>query len=152
MISYGLIKILQLQFVLPEEVLNQTLGQLDGVTLTWAFLGYSSWLTVILGMAELIPGVLLLFNRTKLIGILLLFPVLTAVFLINQAYGFLFYMRVFTGGLLLLDIWLLFIYRQPFIWAISSLKQENAQYQKRELTINATFILLVVALILYFLT
>ena len=65
--AYGMIKILQIQFILPSEVYDYELRKLDGVTMAWAFLGFSSWFSILLGLFELIPGFLLLFRRTKII-------------------------------------------------------------------------------------
>lgn len=56
MLGYGLIKILQIQFILPSHIYDYQLKQLDGVTLTWAFLNFSSWFTILLGLLELIPA------------------------------------------------------------------------------------------------
>jgi hypothetical protein len=107
MLVYGLIKIFRIQFNLPDFVYEEPLKRLDGVTLTWAFLGYSPWFSVILGFSEAIPAVLLLFRRTGLLGALLIFPVLVNVFLVNMAYDFLPHMRLFSGGLLMMNITLL---------------------------------------------
>ena len=86
MLPYGLTKIMRTQFVvLPFHEWAKPLGDISGVTLTWAFLGYSPWFTVLLGLLETIPAVLLLFRKTKLLGALLLFPVILNVFLINVA-------------------------------------------------------------------
>jgi len=87
MIVYGLIKILRIQFVLPPDIYRHPLGQLDGVTITWAFLGFTSWFSILLGILELTPGFLLLFRKTNLLGAILLSPILLSVFLINVAYN-----------------------------------------------------------------
>lgn len=110
MFSYGLIKILRIQFILPSSIYEEALKNIDGVTLTWAFLGYSPWFSILLGFLEAIPAVLLLFQKTKLLGALLLFPVLINVFFINVAYGFLSYMQLLSGGLLLMNIIILFFH------------------------------------------
>ena len=86
MLPYGLTKIMRTQFiVLPFYTWSEPLKDIPGATLTWAFLGYSPWFTVLLGFLEAVPAVLLLFRKTKLLGALLLFPVLLNVFLINMA-------------------------------------------------------------------
>ena len=85
MLPYGLTKIARTQFiVLPFHSWSEPLKDISGVTLTWAFLGYSPWFTVLLGFLEVIPAVLLLFRKTKLLGALLLFSVVLNVFLINS--------------------------------------------------------------------
>ena len=72
----------------------------DKVELTWAFLGFSTWFSILLGFLELVPGFLLLFKRTKFLGAILLFPSLLGVFLVNNAYNFMSHMIIFTGFLL----------------------------------------------------
>jgi hypothetical protein len=109
MIFYGLLKIFQLQFVLPAPVFESSLKELDGVTLTWAFLGHSSWFSILLGIFEFLPGLLLLFRKTSFLGSILIFPLVLSVFLININYGFLPFMQLFTGILLLIDLGLLLI-------------------------------------------
>jgi hypothetical protein len=103
MLAYGLIKVFQIQFILPADAYELQLKQLDGVTLTWAFLGFSSWFPILLGVFEIVPAILLLFARTKLLGAILLFPSLLTV-MINNAYGFLPHMRISTGVLLSMNL------------------------------------------------
>jgi len=140
MMAYGLIKIFHTQFVLPSEVYNYELRQLDGVTLTWAFLGFSSWFSFLLGVFEFVPGFILLFRRTQLLGAILLFPSLLAVFLVNNAYHFLPHMKFFTGCLLCMNILLLFSGYEPIIKFIKSILNQSSG-SLRETIIN--FILLV---------
>lgn len=108
MACYGVIKIFPIQFALPSEVYSLSLGDIDGVTLTWAFFGHSKWFAAVLGVFELIPATLLFFDRTKLIGSILLFPTLSAIALINIAYGFLPHMILFTCILWIVNVALLY--------------------------------------------
>lgn len=86
MMPYGITKLFKTQFVLSQSLMDPTtLEKLSGKTLAWAFLGYSSWFEVLLGVFELIPALLLLFRRTTLMGAILLLPVTLNVFLINMA-------------------------------------------------------------------
>ncbi|MEL7145366.1 MAG: hypothetical protein AAFO69_03290 [Bacteroidota bacterium] len=86
MMVYGLTKILQTQFIiLPFSTWDKPLEQLSGINLTWAFLGYSPWFTVLLGLLEFIPGVLLLFRKTHYLGAILMLPMTLSVTLINYA-------------------------------------------------------------------
>jgi len=147
MIAYGLIKILDFQFILPEEVYNLQLYKIDGVTLAWVFLGYSSWFSKLLGFFELIPGILLLFNRTKYLGALLLFPSLTAIFLINNAYGFLLHMRIFTGILLTIDVAILYTVRSLiYQFLLEIIKQKNFKF---EVVLNVILVIAILFIILY---
>lgn len=126
MMVYGIIKLTGIQFVLPPHVYDYPLKELDGVSLTWAFLGFTPWFSFLLGVFETVPAVLLFFNRTKLWGAIFLCPILLAVFLINAAYGFLPYMQLFTGALLLIDILLLLHHRQVLMKAVRVIQNGKA--------------------------
>ena len=148
MMAYGLVKILQIQFVLPPDVYNSQLNQLDGVTLTWAFLGFSSWFSTLLGAFELVPGFFLLFRKTKLLGIILLLPSLLSVFLVNIAYDFLPYMKVLTGTLLLLDLMLLYPHRKILSSFVMNLLFLDSVTWK-EAILNVLILVLVTFFIIY---
>lgn len=136
MIAYGSIKILEIQFVLPQSVYDVPLKDLDGVALAWAFLGFSSWFTVLLGIIEFIPATLLLFRRTKLVGALLLLPSTFSVFLINNAYKFLPHMRLFTATLLMMNLILLAVHYKLFIGILNGLIFDGSKGGKSEFTVK----------------
>lgn len=115
MIVYSVVKFAGIQFALPEGVTNMPLKDIDGVTLTFAFLGYSKWFAIFLGAAELLPAILLWFSRTYLAGGILLFPIIVFVFLVNINYGFFPHMVLWTGALLTLDGILLFSQRKKLV-------------------------------------
>ena len=86
LLTYGLTKILQTQFVLlPFAAWELPLERASGTHLTWAFLGRSPWFQVLLGFLEFIPALLVLFRRTALLGTILLLPMTLNVLLINHA-------------------------------------------------------------------
>ncbi|WKN45015.1 DoxX family protein [Tunicatimonas pelagia] len=108
MLPYALTKLFRTQFiVLPFHEWSEPLERISGVTLTWAFLGYSKWFTVLLGVLELVPAILLLFRKTRLLGAILLLPVVLNVFLINIALDLWEGIQRISGVLLLLNIALL---------------------------------------------
>ena len=148
MLAYGWIKILGLQFILPDAIYEYQLKDLDGVTLTWAFLGFSRWFSTLLGLAEFIPAFLLLFRKTKVIGAILL-PALLAIFLINNAYGFLPHMRIFTGVLLMMDLLLISAYYKEIRKFLETILQKQPTTKSVELIINTSLVLLVTLLIAF---
>lgn len=150
MIAYGLIKIFQIQFALPSEVYNYELKHLDGVTLTWAFLGFSPWFSSLLGFFELVPGFLMLFGRTKLLGAILIFPSLLAVFLVNIAYSFLPHMRMLTGVLLLSNMLLLFSGYKSILSFLRDILNQSSGSMK-ETIFNTVVLCLLTFLIAYYL-
>ena len=86
MIPYALTKIMRTQFVIiPFSTWGRPLESLSGINLAWAFLGYSEWFQVLVGVLELIPALLLLFRRTCLLGGILMLPMTLNVLLINYA-------------------------------------------------------------------
>lgn len=86
MLPYAVTKILRTQFVLlPFALWQQPIESLSGKNIAWAFLGYSPWFQVLLGVLEFVPSILLLFRRTATLGAILLLPMTLSVFLINQA-------------------------------------------------------------------
>ena len=86
MLTYAITKILRTQFVLlPFALWQRPLETLSGKNIAWAFLGYSPWFQILLGVLEFIPSILLLFRKTALLGAILLLPMTSSVFLINHA-------------------------------------------------------------------
>ena len=59
LLTYGLTKIIQTQFVLfPFAAWQLPLEKVSGSDLTWAFLGRAPWFQVLLGFLEFIPAML----------------------------------------------------------------------------------------------
>ena len=105
MLPYALTKLLRTQFVvMPFYQWSEPLKDISGVTLTWAFLGYSKWFTILLGVLELLPAILLLFRKTRLLGAILLLPVVLNVFLINIALDLWEDTQLISGLLLILNL------------------------------------------------
>ena len=77
---YAISKILGGQFYmkgkLPAEVANTTLGEASSFSLAWTFMGHSYYYILFVGIAQLIGAWFLLWNKTKLLGVLILIPIL----------------------------------------------------------------------------
>lgn len=87
LMGYGAIKILTQQMPAPDAVrLTTQFGELSPMGLLWAFTGASATYQIVGGLAEFIPGVLLVFRRTSLLGAMLAVPVMANVVLLNFAY------------------------------------------------------------------
>lgn len=68
LISYGLVKVIQLQFQPPSFYrLMETYGESSPMGLAWTFLGFSEGYNLFMGIAEVLAG-LLLFRRTLTFG------------------------------------------------------------------------------------
>lgn len=87
LISYGTSKVIPEQFPPPDlDRLVETYGASSPMGLLWTFMGASPAYTVFAGLSELIPGVLLFFSRTSVIGALLAMAVMFQVFMLNMCY------------------------------------------------------------------
>ncbi len=77
---YGFGKILGGQFYrrghLPPEVAQMTLGSAPIFELAWTFMGASFAYILFIGVAEIIGAWLLLWERTKLLGVAILLPIM----------------------------------------------------------------------------
>src|SRR5438105_7219403 len=71
-IFYGVVKLLGGQFRYEDFILDSR--SMDGPTLVWSFYGYSPVYGRLIGVAEILPGMLLLIPRTRTLGALLLLP------------------------------------------------------------------------------
>jgi hypothetical protein len=103
---YGLGKIAGGQFYrrgrLPEEVASLRLGEAPGFELAWTFMGYSFAYILFIGVAEVVGAWLLLWDRTKLLGVAILLPVMIniivfdAIFFAGEKYGALASATIYT--------------------------------------------------------
>ena len=77
---YGFGKIMGGQFYrrgqLPQEIANTTIEQASAYDLAWSFMGYSFVYILFIGVSQIIGAWLLLWNRTKLLGVMILFPIM----------------------------------------------------------------------------
>lgn len=85
--TYGVAKILGLQFGQSFLRNDKLVSDLSGFDLTWNYFGYSYALTLIIGLLQIGGSVLLVFRRTYLLGIVVLLPVMMNIMLIDIFYG-----------------------------------------------------------------
>jgi uncharacterized membrane protein YphA (DoxX/SURF4 family) len=83
-ITYGLAKIFRTQFP-PASfyLLDQPVGDLPGIQLTWRFFGYSYAYACFVALSQIASSLLLFFRRTQLLGACLLLPVIGNIVFIN---------------------------------------------------------------------
>lgn len=87
MLSYGLSKVFYLQFsALRLTQLFETYGYSSPMRMLWTFMGSSKAYTMFGGWSEVIPGLLLLFRRTRVLGALATFAVMFNVFVMNMSF------------------------------------------------------------------
>lgn len=110
MLKYGFDKIFKSQFYLPEpNTLYTPLGMLDKDILFWSTMGTSYSYNIFMGLMEVIPALMLLYYRTRILGLFILSGILLNVVFIN--FGFDISVKLYSTFLLLLCLLLLF----PFL-------------------------------------
>jgi len=125
MISYGWSKLTLSQFgVHDTTILEQPIKDIDSFYVAWHLYGRSTFFNITTGVLEIIGGIFLIFNRTVLIGTLLVLSILTQIFIIDIAFttgihGFGLPIRI--GGMILADVLILYYYREKILIAWKTL-------------------------------
>ncbi|MBT8400268.1 MAG: hypothetical protein KJO98_07315 [Rhodothermia bacterium] len=87
---YGLGKIFGGQFYTPDrippEVASTPLGSAEAFDLAWTFMGYSFTYILFIGLAEVVGAWLLLWERTKLLGVLILLPIMANILVFDVVF------------------------------------------------------------------
>lgn len=83
MISFATPKFFNTQFQLFLHSGYMPFKEISSYTLAWSFLGYSYKYNLFLGMAEFTAGTLILFRRTRLMGLLLALALYTNIVIID---------------------------------------------------------------------
>jgi hypothetical protein len=88
MLIFGVGKIFHKQFRVPLGMFDSPLTSLSGDMQLWAFFGQHYSYTVIIASLQIASGLLLLFRRTRLFGLIFLLPIMLNIVLLNQYYDF----------------------------------------------------------------
>lgn len=102
---YGIGKIAGGQFYrrghLPEDVAHTLLGKAGPFELAWTFMGYSFAYILFIGLAEIAGAWLLLWEKTKLIGVAILLPIMVNILVFDviflDTYGALASATIYTA-------------------------------------------------------
>lgn len=113
--SFGWQKIFHLQMVVPLGMLDLPFNSLDGETLTWAYFRRSYPFTVTIALAQMSGSILMLFKRTRLLGLIMLVPVLLNIILIDTYYHLHVWVLVHAIVLMSGIIYLLYQYKTMLI-------------------------------------
>jgi hypothetical protein len=79
-------KIFHQQFVVPLGMLDEPFNDLSKRWLMWAFFGRSQEFIVTIAVSQIIGASLLVFNRTRLLGVIVLIPIMLNIVLIDIFY------------------------------------------------------------------
>ncbi|MBS0030124.1 hypothetical protein ACTJJ0_21805 [Chitinophaga sp. 22321] len=102
LIGYGMAKVVKTQFPFPSLArLDQTIGDMSPMGLAWTYMGYSTGYNLFTGFAECFCGVLLFFQRTRLLGALMSITVTLNIVMMNLYYDI--PVKLFSAHLLLLS-------------------------------------------------
>lgn len=121
MVNYGWSKLTLSQFgVFDASILEKPIKDIDSFYVAWHLYGRSTFFNVSTGILEIIGGILLIFNRTLLIGALLVLSILAQILIIDIAFttgvqGFALPIRI--GGMILADLLILYFYKEKIIIA-----------------------------------
>jgi uncharacterized membrane protein YphA (DoxX/SURF4 family) len=151
LVSYGVSKFGEGQFPSPQlHSLEQLYGDFSPMGLAWRFFGYSDTYKIFMGLAEIIPGVLLLFRRTTPLGALLAVAVTTNIVLVN--FSFDVPVKIFSSHLLFLS----FVILTPFAVSIfrflilnQSAQLRIAPFPKKNKTVKISRLLVKGYLVLF---
>ncbi len=125
MIKYGISKLTMSQFgVYDPNIIEEPLKNIDSFYVAWHLFQRSIIFNIATGLLELIGGILLIFNRTLIIGALLVLSILAQIFIIDLSFttsilGFSLPLRI--GGMIFSDIVILYYYRNKIIEAWKTL-------------------------------
>lgn len=86
MVMFALQKIFHLQFMIPLAKLDNPFSSLSGEDLIWAFYGKFYAFTIIIACLQIAAAIMLLFGRTRLLGIITLLPILFNILLLDWFY------------------------------------------------------------------
>ena len=134
MIDYGWSKLTLSQFgVHDASMLEQPIKEIDSFYVAWHLYGRSEFFNISTGILEIIGGILLIFNRTVLIGALLVLSILAQILVIDIAFttgihGFALPIRI--SGMILADLIILHYYKDKIIIAWKNLTRGIATNYK----------------------
>ena len=86
MTLYGFGKLSGAQFTILASELDKPMGHVSGFWLTWYYFGYSPVYGNLVGIVQILGGVLLMFRKTTLLGSCVLLPVVTNIILVDVFY------------------------------------------------------------------
>lgn len=103
LIIYGFDKVFKAQFYLPEpNILYTSFGNLSKDILYWSTLGTSRFYSISMGIIEVVTAILILFKRTRILGLLISIGVFVNIILIN--FGFDISVKTFSIFLMLVTL------------------------------------------------
>ncbi len=100
------------------EILNTPLKDVDKFNLAWHLFSLDKTFDIVIGVMQICGAILIVFNRTVLVGALMLLPILGQIFLIDLAFTtnkFGATLAIRLGFMILSDLLILFYYKERMI-------------------------------------
>ncbi|MCD1118246.1 hypothetical protein [Chryseobacterium turcicum] len=147
LIKYGIDKIFKAQFPEPEpNILFTRFGNLDKDILFWSTIGTSKIYNIIIGSIELFSGALLLFKRSRFLGLLLAIISFAQILIINISFDI--SVKLFSLILLLMSIFLVRKNEWEFLLKLISLPKKSFFDQTLFLPYKTFLKILVIGIVL----
>ncbi|MGA0559080.1 hypothetical protein ACO2Q8_20655 [Larkinella sp. VNQ87] len=147
---YGWGKIMGGQFYrpghFPDKVAQIPLAEASGFDLTWAFFGHSPFYIWFIGLSQVIGAWLLVAQKTKLLGVAILIPVLLNIVVVDSAF------QISAGALsvaafCLLLLLLILLLNQSTLRALFEILWQPAASEKQTVKVQITKVFIVLGLI-----
>jgi hypothetical protein len=119
MFSYGWSKMTGGQFgVYDPTILEKPLKEVDKFHLAWHLFSLDKSFDIIVGLFQILGAILIVINRTALVGALLLLPILGQIFIVDLAFTTEMFgpaLPIRLAGMIVCDILILFYYKDRMI-------------------------------------
>ena len=128
MFIYGFAKLVQFD---GATGIDKNVSDLTGMELMWAFYGYSKAFAITLGILEVTGGILILFNKTRIIGCLFTSTILVNIILQDIYYGV--HLGALKAAILyqFLILIIMFLNKDKLISSIKTLLESNKSRQSK---------------------
>jgi hypothetical protein len=132
---------------LPTEIAKTTLEEASSFSLAWTFMGHSYFYILFVGFTQLLGAWFLLWNKTKLIGILILIPIMVNIIIFDII--FLDVYPALANAIIVFSMLLLVLFfnKEIIIGAyqrlIDSPKNSKVPLKRRLITIGITILVIV---------
>ncbi len=135
LLKYGADKMFKAQFYLPEPNLLYTpMGKLDKDILFWSTMGTSYEYNLFMGIMEIIPGLMILFTRTRKLGLIIATGVFLNVFAINISFDI--SVKLLSFILLMMSIYLVY----PYLFSTKENDAEASYFSTKPKWIKAVLL------------
>jgi len=132
---------------LPIEIANTTLGDASSFSLAWTFMGHSYFYILFIGLSQIISAWFLLWNKTKLLGVFILMPIMVNIILFDILFLDVYPALANAIIVFLMLLLILFFNKERVISAIQKLTnspiKSNVSIKRRLITFGITILVII---------